>query len=179
MSTNIGDNMQGNTANAGESTGQAPASTPDDQGSQFQAIDSQDKLDAIIKDRLARERSKYQDYDKLKADAEEFRKLQDKDKTEAQREKDRADAAERRALELETRVLRAEVASEKGVPAALLTGTTKEDLEASADALLAFRGEQDKKKGPSSTSLNRVDNQQPVKGSTADQFAEFFEQRLK
>lgn len=176
MSTNIGDNAS--TANAGESTDQAQQ-PPADQSKEFQAIDSQEKLDAIIRERLGRERSKYQDYDKLKADAEEYRKLQDKDKTEAQREKDRADAAERKALELEARVLRSDVASEKGVPAALLTGTTKEELEASADALLAFRGEQDKKKGPSSSSLNRADNQQPVKGSTADQFAEFFEQRLK
>lgn len=176
MSTNIGDNA--GTANAGESTDQAQQPTGD-QVKEFQAIASQEDLDRIIQERLGRERSKYQDYDKLKAEAEEYRKIQDKDKTEAQREKDRADAAERKALELEQRVLKADVASEKGVPAALLTGTTKEELEASADALLAFRGEQDKKKGPSSTSLNRADNNQPVKGSTADQFAEFFEQRLK
>lgn len=36
--------------------------------------------------------------------------------------------------------LRARVAQSKGVPAELLTGTTADELEASANALLAFRG---------------------------------------
>ena len=41
---------------------------------------------------------------------------------------------------MEARTLRAEVAAAKGIPAGLLTGTTQAELEASADALLAFRG---------------------------------------
>lgn len=43
---------------------------------------------------------------------------------------------DRNAAEL----LRTSVAATKGVPAGLLTGSTQEELEASADALLAFRG---------------------------------------
>jgi membrane-associated HD superfamily phosphohydrolase len=52
----------------------------------------------------------------------------------------RAEAAEKRAAELEASVLRNTIAAEKGVPAKLLTGTTEEELRASADELIRFRG---------------------------------------
>ena len=61
-------------------------------------------------------------------------------KTELQRAQEAAQAAEKRAADAEGKALRAEVASAKGVPAALLTGSTKEELEAAADALLEFKG---------------------------------------
>lgn len=57
-----------------------------------------------------------------------------------QRAEQRAQEAERRAAELEARSLRAEVAAAKGVPVALLTASTEDDLNAQADALLAFKG---------------------------------------
>ena len=38
------------------------------------------------------------------------------------------------------KALRSEIAQAKGVPAALLTGSTEDELNASADALIAFRG---------------------------------------
>ena len=49
----------------------------------------------------------------------------------------------RKAAELESRALRSEVAADKGVPSSLLTGSTREELEASADALIEFRGERE------------------------------------
>lgn len=52
----------------------------------------------------------------------------------------RAEAAEKLAAELELKTLKAEVAASKNVPAALLNGATKEELESHADALLQFRG---------------------------------------
>lgn len=52
----------------------------------------------------------------------------------------RADAAEKSASEAAAKVLRADVAATKKVDAALLTGTTQEELEASADRLLAWKG---------------------------------------
>lgn len=67
--------------------------------------------------------------------------IEESQKTEAQKTQERLDAAEKRASELEMKATRAEVAAEKGVPIALLSGVTKEEIEASADALLAFRGE--------------------------------------
>lgn len=80
----------------------------------------------------------------LRSKAERFDKAELEKLDEVEREKVRADAAEKRAAELEARTLRAEIAAAKGVPAALITGSTKEELEASADALIAFRGDKAK-----------------------------------
>jgi ATPase subunit of ABC transporter with duplicated ATPase domains len=157
------------TATAGELTDE----TTDDT---FASPASQEELDRIIQARLDRERKKFADYDELKKAAEKLSKLEEANKTEAEKAAARAEAAEKRAAELEAKALRAEVAASKGVPVALLTGGTQEELEAAADALIAFRGEQ-KTAGPSSTSLSRV-NQNVVKGSTGDQFADFFTNQL-
>ena len=79
---------------------------------------------------------------RAKANAEAATKLQqleDRDKTEAQRLTERAEAAEKRAAEIEGRAIRLEVAAEKGLTPAQaqrLVGETREQLEADADALL-------------------------------------------
>ena len=79
---------------------------------------------------------------RAKANAEAAAKLQqfeDRDKTEAQRLTERAEAAEKRAAEIEGRAIRLEVAAEKGLTPAQaqrLVGETREQLEADADALL-------------------------------------------
>jgi hypothetical protein len=71
-----------------------------------------------------------------------LKEFEDRDKTEAEKLAERATAAEKRAEELEAKAIRAEVAAAKGVPVNLLSGSTQQELEASADALIAFRGEQ-------------------------------------
>jgi hypothetical protein len=65
--------------------------------------------------------------------------IEESQKSEQQKLAERLAAAEERARTAELAALRAEVASAKGVPAALalrLTGATREDLEADADTLL-------------------------------------------
>ena len=156
------------TADAGEHTEQT--------ADEFKAPASQEELDRIIQGRLDRERKRFSDYDDLKARADKLAEIESANQTEAEKVQARLDAAEKRAVELESKALRAEVAAAKGVPSVLLTGSTQEELEASADALLTFRGEQ-KPAGPSSSSLNRV-NSNTVKGSTGDQFADFFTSKL-
>ena len=157
------------TADAGEQTEATSEET-------FKAPASQEELDRIIQSRLARDRAKFADYDELKKAADRLAEIESANKTEAEKAAARADAAEKRAAELEAKALRAEVAAAKGVPSALLTGSTQEELEAAADALIAFRGEP-KSAGPSSSSLNRV-NSNTVKGTTGDQFADFFTSKL-
>ena len=158
------------TADAGEHTDESAEET-------FKAPASQEELDRIIQARVARERKNIPtDYEELKAKAQKFAEWEEANKTEVQKTADRLAAAEKRATELEAKALRSEVAAAKGVPSALLTGSTQEELEAAADALIAFRGEP-KVAGPSSSSLNRV-NTNPVKGSTGDQFADFFTSKL-
>jgi len=138
-----------------------------EQGKEFEPIASQEALDKIIQARVARERAKFADYDEVKAKADKLAEFEESQKTEVQKAQDRLAAAEKRAAELESKATRAEVAAAKGVPAALLSGSTQEELEASADALIAFKGEQakslvlpDQGKTPNTPS-----------GSTADRFA--------
>jgi hypothetical protein len=168
MDTPMSDDI---TADAGEQTDSTESE------SQYKAPASQEELDRIIQSRLDRERKKLPtDYDELKAKAAKLAEIEEANKTESQKIADKLAAAEKRATELEGKALRAEVAAAKGVPVALLTGSTQEELEAAADALIAFRDVQ-KPAGPSSSSLNRV-NSNTVKGSTGDQFADFFTTQL-
>lgn len=127
---------QADTAVAGEHTEQVQ------EAAKFEAITSQEDFDKAIQARIARERAKIPtDYDELKAQATKFQEIQESQKTEAEKVAERLAAAEKRAVELEAKAARAEVAAAKGVPLALLSGSTKEELEASADALIQFKGE--------------------------------------
>lgn len=84
---------------------------------------------------------KHEDQSKANADkAKQFDALQEANKTELEKLMARAEAAEKAAAEASVKALRADVATAKGIPAHLLTGSTQEELEASADALLAFKG---------------------------------------
>lgn len=104
------------------------------------------------------------------------KEFEDRDKSEAQKQQEALEQAQKELAELTVAKTRAEVAAAKGVPAVLLNGSTQEELEASADALIAFKGEQPKQKliipnegnAPSSSST----------GSTADAFAAFMEDKL-
>lgn len=100
---------------------------------------TQADVDRIVADRLKRERAKFADYDELKAKAEAADKAKESDKGEAdklteQLTKMQADLDEERR---QRRII--EVTQEKGLTPAhvkRLTGSTKEELEASADELL-------------------------------------------
>lgn len=104
---------------------------------------TQAEVDAIVGDRLKRDRAKYADYDDIKAKAEKFDALEEASKTELQKATERVTSLE---AELETlknanvlREIRSKVAEETGVPMTLLTGTTEEDCRAQADAVLKFK----------------------------------------
>lgn len=116
------------TANAGEQN-----------SPQFEAITSQEDLDRIIQTRLERERKKFADYDEAKAAQARLAELEEANKTAEQKQQEALAKAERELNELRTAKARAEVAAAKGVPAELLTGSTAEELEAAADALIKFR----------------------------------------
>ncbi len=82
---------------------------------------------------------------------------------------------EAKLAEAELSVLKADVAAAKGVPAKLLTGSTQEELEAAADELIEFRGEQNQ--APRSSAFKDVSGE-PVKGDTGSQFADFFNSKF-
>jgi membrane protease subunit (stomatin/prohibitin family) len=109
---------------------------------------NQEQVNALLAEQKRTIGGKYADYADLKAKAERLDAIEEQNKTDLQKEQERATAAEERAKAAETKALRAEVAQAKNVPSSHITGDTREQLEASADALLAWRGEQ-KQTGPS------------------------------
>ena len=103
---------------------------------------TQAEMDAVISERLNRERLKYQDYDQLKEKAAKFDQAEEANKSEVQKATERAASleAELNALKKseEIRSIREKVAKEKNVPAELLSGDTEETCKAQADKLLEF-----------------------------------------
>lgn len=91
---------------------------------------TQEQVNDIVAQRVAREDAKYADYDELKAKAAQADALQQK--------------LDEMTAETERQKLVAQIANEKGVPAALLqnAGDTPEAITAAADALVAWKGEQ-------------------------------------
>lgn len=136
---------------------------------------TQAEVDAIVRDRLTRDRAKYADYDTIKEKAERLDKIEEANKTELQRVQERAEAAEKELSQIKQanaiKEMRLKVAEEKGVPTSLLTSESEEECIAQADAILAFAK-------PSTYPSVRDGGEvvvSPGKKSTRDQFAEWFQ----
>lgn len=140
----------------------------------FKAPESQEELDRIIQKRIERVKSSYQDYDALREKAAKLDEIEESKKADLDKATERIQQLEGDLEQAQLRVVRSDVAAEKGVPANLLSGSTQEELEASADALLEFRGEV--KSSPQSSAFKDVSGE-PVKGDTSAQFADFFNRR--
>lgn len=103
--------------------------------------DPKDNLGDAGKRALDAERKKARD-EKKRADelAARLQEIEDKDKSEGERLAGKLTEAEQRAATAEARAMRLEVAHDKGLTSAQanrLVGSTKEELEADADELLA------------------------------------------
>ena len=139
---------------------------------------TQEELNAIVGERLAREREKFADYDSLKEKASKFDEAEEASKSELQKATERAEKLEselkglKRAEEL--RAIREKVASETGVPTNLLTAETEEACMEQARNILAFKGE---------TSYPILKDGGEVqgnpKGNTKQQFAEWANKAFK
>ena len=127
MLTSYGKGVIGLSENTGNNTAEAGEQQPNQEQEQAQSF-SQDDVNRIVQDRLQREREKYADYDDLKTAAERAQEL------EEQTQELTAKVAEFESKE-EHRKLVADVAETAGVPAGVLKGDTKEELEAHAEAL--------------------------------------------
>ena len=103
---------------------------------------TQSQLDAIVADRLKREREKYPDYDDLKAKAARLDELEEANRSEL--EKAQASAADYKAkleaLQQQQKAndARMKISAEKGVPVHLLTGQTEEECKQQAEKLLQW-----------------------------------------
>lgn len=135
---------------------------------------TQAELNAIVQKRLGEQASKYENYEELKEKAQKFDEIEEQSKSELQKANERADAL---AKELDgmkrantVREIREEVASELGVPARLLNGTTKEECEAQAKDILNFAKPNAYPSVPDAGEVRSTGT-----GNTRDQFANWFE----
>lgn len=134
---------EGTPADAGENASEDKGGKPE-----YTPPASQAELDRIVAERLKREREKYADYPELQKKAKQLDEITEAQKTEAEKAAEERAKLERENAELKVANLRAEVAEAKSdpakglvIPASLLTGSTREEIEASADQLIKFRGE--------------------------------------
>ena len=101
---------------------------------------TQAELDQIVTDRLARERKKYEGFDELKAKASKLDELEAANKTELEKATRRAEEADQKRLEAETRLAAKELETAKrealekaGLAPSLwsrVLGTTPEEISA-------------------------------------------------
>lgn len=123
---------------------------------EFKPITTQDELDAVLKDRIAREAAKFSDYDALKAAKKELDELKGKKLDEKlsalQAEYDKAKSIladhEKVVTELTTRATTAEhslkqreIAQANGIPYELadrIGGATEEEMKKDAETLAKF-----------------------------------------
>jgi len=100
---------------------------------------TQAELDAVVKDRLKREREKYADYDAVKAKATKLDEIEAANKSELEKANEKAAKLEaelngiKKAAEL--REMREKIATENNVPANLLTGTSEEECKAQVESI--------------------------------------------
>lgn len=108
-------------------------------------------LDAERKARAAAEKTATAAQKKLDDMAKRLQQFEDRDKTDAQKLAERAQAAEAEAAKASSKLMRFEVAADKKLPAGWanrLQGSTKEELEADADTLLKELGETRQRQSP-------------------------------
>ena len=140
---------------------------------------TQSELNAIVTDRLSREREQYADYAALKEKAEKYDAAQEAGKSELQKATEKV-AALQAQVETYTkadnlRSIREKVSNETGVPASLLYGEDEDTCKAQAQAILDYAK-------PQTGGITIRDGGEPqVKptGSTRDQFADWFNKNTK
>ena len=137
---------------------------------------TQDELNAIVGDRVKREKEKYAGYEELKEKAAKLDQIEEASKSEIQKMTEKADKLEAELLQMKKadgiREMRAKVSQETGIPANLLTAETEEECKEQADAIKAFA----KPTGyPSVRDAGEVAN--AGGRTTAQEFAEWFNNR--
>lgn len=130
---------QETTANAGNTPNGEGTQNPAAEGSGEVKTFTQEQVNALVGNARTHERSKYPDYDKYKAAFEELEKIKDADKSELQKATERAEEAEAKLGALQAEKDKStwaqEVSKATGIPADVLRGSTKEEMEAHAEAL--------------------------------------------
>lgn len=133
---------------------------------------TQAELEAVLADRLRREREKYKDYADLKKMAEEYKKLKESQMSETEKLQAKLAEYERQLLEKEREIaearmesLKLKVLDEMGLPkswASRIFGTTEEEIKQDAEELKKLLGVQGKPVGSGTNPANPGNNQAQV-----------------
>ncbi len=111
-------------------------------GNQEERTWTQSQLEAIVQERLDRERAKYSDYEDMKAKAQKYDEAEEANKSELEKATEKAVALQNELDAMKKadriRAIKAKAAEETGVPASLLHGEDEETCKAEAQAILAF-----------------------------------------
>lgn len=139
---------------------------------------TQQELDAIVADRLKRERAKYEGFEDFKAKAQKLDELEEANKSELDKAHERVSTLEAELNRLkkadEIRAIREKVAKEQGIPAesmSLLTGDTEEACLEQAKTILSIAVPSTYPHVPDGGELQNIN-----KGSTRDAFKEWANQ---
>ena len=114
---------------------------------------------------------------RMKENAEKARlydEAQEQGKSELQKAQEAAAKAEARAAAMEAEAMRAKVAAATGVDADLLSGSSEEELRASAERLLAWRGAQVPKGAPAADAGVRGDEIRAARQLTRDDLKKMY-----
>lgn len=139
---------------------------------------TQSEHDAILRDRLKRDREKYADYDALKEKATKFDEIEAANKSELEKANEKVKTLQaeldgiKKAQELKD--MRTKIATENNVPTDLLTGNTEEECTAQAEKLKEFIS-------ASGVPMSVSDGGEVVKGGKLDPgkaFAKWAENKL-
>ena len=136
---------------------------------------TQEEVNAIVAERLKRDRGERADYEELKQKAAKLDKIEAANKTELQKANERADGLQKELDEMKAaqmlREIRDKVASETGIPVNLLTGGTEEECRTQAESIRAFAQPQTYPAIKDAGEANYTS-----KIATRDKFAEWFNQ---
>ena len=138
---------------------------------------TQAELDAIVGERLSRERTKYEGFDELKAKAAKYDEMEEASKSELQKAVERGNELQSRLDAMEQaeklRLMREAVSQATGVPANILSGLTEEECQEQAKAILEFSKPSGYPQVRDGGELAKVG-----KPSTREQFAEWFNSQV-
>lgn len=136
---------------------------------------TQKELDAILGERLSREREKYADYDVLKEKALRFDEAEEANKTELQKAQEKVADLQTKYDGLvkanEVRNIRDRVAKEYGIPVNLLTAENEDSCIEQAKSIVEFAKPQGY---PQVKDTGEVRGN--LSGKTSEQFADWFSQ---
>lgn len=147
----------------------------------FTPIETQEQFDSAIRERLAREREKFSDYDELKAKAAKFDEAEEARKSDLERANERIaelEAAARGREEADRlSALRSKVAEATGVPAELITGADEDSMTESAKAIATF-AKSSVPPAPNVGGAGRFADEDASSGGSADGFVRDLDRAL-